>query len=138
MCMKAYPLELRSRIVEAVDRQTQTIEEVADIFGVTERYVYKLLKMRRDNSDLSPRPHGGGAAAKLDQPKLRQLSALVAELPDSTLDELRDGLRRRCRVQVSLNTLWRALQQLGLTLKKSPARRAKPNRKSALPSARNK
>ena len=49
--MKPYPLELRQRIVEAVDQQYNTIAEVAEIFGVTERYVYKLLKLRREVRD---------------------------------------------------------------------------------------
>ncbi len=134
--MKPYPLELRQRIVAAVDQQAQTIAEIADLFGVTERYVYKLLWLRRETGDLAPLPHGGGAQAKLDEPKLRTLAALVAESPDATLEELRDGLRRRGRVQVCVNTVWRALQQLNLTLKKRPAGRAKPNRKSARSSAK--
>lgn len=135
--MKAYPQELRLRIVEAVDQQTRTIAEVADIFGVTERYVYKLRQLLRETGDLAPRPHGGGAAAKLDAAKLLKLTALVAEFPDATLAELRALVRRRCRVRVSLNTVWRALPQLDLTLKKSLAGRAKPARRNGPPSARN-
>jgi len=135
--MKPYPLELRQRLVAAVDQQVHTIAEIADLFGVTERYVYKLLRLRRETGELAPLPHGGGAQAKLDEPKLRILAALVAESPDATLAALRDGLRRRSRVQVCVNTVWRAVQQLNLTLKKRPAERARPNRKSARPSARN-
>ncbi len=136
--MKPYPLELRQRIVAAVDQQAQTIEAVSVIFGVTERYVYQLLKLRRETGELAPLPHGGGAPAKLDAPKLHTLAALVAESPDATLEELRELLRRRCRVHVCVNTVWRALQQLKLTLKKSRAAPAKPARQSGRPSARNK
>lgn len=135
--MKPYPLELRQRIVTAVDQQAQTIAEIADLFGVTERYVYQLLRLRRENGDLAPLPHGGGARAKLDETKLGTLAALVAEFPDATLEELRELVRRRCRVKVCVNTVWRALQQLKLTLKKSRAAPAKPARKSAPPLARN-
>ena len=42
--MKPHPLEFRQRIVAAVDQQEHTIEEVAALFGVSERYVYQLLK----------------------------------------------------------------------------------------------
>jgi transposase len=45
--MKPYPLELRQWIVEAVDQQYVAIEEVAEILGITERYVYRLLKLRQ-------------------------------------------------------------------------------------------
>jgi len=81
-------------------------------------------------ADLSPLPHGGGAPLKLDDAKLLELAGLVAEFPDATLDELRELLRRRCRISVSINTVWRGLQQIGFTLKKSPAAPGKPARKS--------
>jgi transposase len=64
--MKPHPLEFRQRIVAAVDQQEYTIEEVAALFGVSERYVYQLLKLRRETGDLSPLPHGGGAPPKDD------------------------------------------------------------------------
>jgi transposase len=54
--MKPHPLELRKRIVAAVDQQEHTIEEVASLFGVSERYVYQLLKLRREIGDLSSLP----------------------------------------------------------------------------------
>jgi transposase len=124
--MKPYPLELRQRIVDAVDKQLGTIEKIAEIFGVTERYLYKLLALRRDTDDLAPRPHGGGAEARLDEPKLLRLAALVAEQPDATLKELTESLNRRRRVRVSLSSVWRGLEKIDCTLKKSPAAPAKP------------
>ena len=136
--MKPHPLEFRQRIVAAVDQQEHTIEEVAAVFGVSERYVYQLLKLRREIGDLSPLPHGGGAPLKLDEAILLELAGLVAEFPDATLDELRELLRRRCRVNVSINTIWRGLQQIDFTLKKNPAAPGKPARKSGRPSPRNK
>lgn len=136
--MKPHPLELRQLIVAAVDQQEHTIEEVAALFDVSERYVYQLLKLRRETGDLSPLPHGGVAVPKLDEAKLLELAGLVAEFPDATLDELRELLRRRCRVSVSVNTVWRGLQQIDFTLKNSRAWRAKPTRKSGPRTARNK
>src|SRR5262249_17831288 len=43
----------------------------------------------------------------LDEPKLLQLAELVAEFPDATLEELRELLRRRCRLSISVNTVCR-------------------------------
>jgi transposase len=131
--MKPYPLELRQRIVDAVDQQRGTVAEIAAWFSVSERYVYQLLHLRRTRGELAPRPHGGGAPAKLDESKRLQLADLTAEFPDATLDELRRLLRRRCRVQVCLNTVWRALQRLDWTRKKRAAGPGKPLRRSAPP-----
>ena len=130
MEVKPYPIEFRQRIVEVVDQQDHTIAEVAEIFGVTERYIYKLLKLRQDLGDLSPRPLGGGAKAKLNDSMLLRLADLVAEFPDATLAELRELLRRRSRVKVSTNTVWRGLKKIDFTLKKRPDAPAKRIRKS--------
>lgn len=136
--MKPYPLELRQRIVEAVDQKTHLLEEISELFGVSERYVYKLLALRRKTGDLAPLPHGGGGKAKMDEAKVLKLAELVGEFPDATLNEFRELLQRRCRVRVCVNTIWRALQQLNCTRKKSLAVPGKPVRKSEPPLGRNK
>lgn len=128
--MKPYPLELRQRIVEAVDQQVGTIDEIADIFQVHSSYIYKLLGQRRDTGELAPRPHGGGAHAKLAVEERGVLVELVADQPDATLDELREGIRQKKRVRVSVSTVWRWLKDLALTRKKSPGGPVKRTRSS--------
>ncbi len=103
--MKAYPLKFRQCIVDAVDQQYDTIEEIAALFGVTERYVYKLLRLRKETGDLAPRPHGGGAKTKLNFRHLLKLAELIAKFPDATLEQLRELLRRCCRLSVCTNTV---------------------------------
>ena len=120
--MKPCPLELRERIVGAVDQQTHTIAELAELFQVTERYIYKLLKLRRDTGDLTPLPHSGGCDPLLDDAKLLQLAHFVAANPDATLKELQTLVRRHCRLEVCLTTIWSALRKLDLTVKKNAPR----------------
>lgn len=134
--MKAYPLELRRRIVNAVDLQDWTIAQIADMFSVTERYVYKLLVQRNETGDV-PRPHGGGAPAKLDEPRILKLNELVTAQPDATLAELCEKLNHRSRQQVSVSTVCRSLQKIDLTRKKSRAVHAKRDRQNARPSPKN-
>lgn len=136
--MEAYSVDLRQRIVDAVDRQLGTYREIADTFGVHESFIYKLLRQRRETGDLSPGPHGGGANAKLDDAQLHLLAELVAEFPDATLQELRQRLKKKKRVKVGVSTVWRGLEKLSLTRKKSPASRRKPMQKSAPPSGKSK
>jgi transposase len=135
--MKAYPLELRRRIVNAVDLQEWTIAQIADMFSVTERYVYKLLVQRNETGDVIPRPHGGGAPAKMDEPRLLKLNELITAQPDATLAELCEKLNQRRRQKVSISTVCRSLQTIDLTRKKSPAVHAKRARQNARPSPKN-
>jgi transposase len=136
--MKPYPVELRERIVAAVDQSEATIKEIADLFNVTERYVYKLLKQQKETGDLSPLPHAGGALPKLTDRQKLQVAELVARLPDATLEQLRRAIEKRLRVQVSVSTVWNVLDVLDLTLKKSPAVRARRIHNSARPSEKGK
>src|SRR5262245_19205308 len=136
--MNSYPLKFRQCIVDAVAQHYDTIEEIAALFGVTERYVYKLLRLRRETGDLSPRPQGGGAKTKLKYRHLLELAGIIARVPDATLEQLRELLRRRCRVSVCANTIWRGLRQIDFTVKKRTVTPAKRARKSARRFARSK
>jgi transposase len=135
--MKAYPLELRRRIVTAVDLQEWTIAHIAEMFGVTERYVYKLLVQRSETGDVVPRPHGGGAPAKLDEPCMLKLNELITVQPDATLAELCQKLNHRRRRKVSISTVCRGLQKIALTRKKSPVVHARRTRQNVRPSQKN-
>ena len=127
--MAAYSLDLRERIVDAVEHDIGSKREIAELFGVHESFIYKLLRQQRERGDLAPLPHGGGAIALLTAARLLKLTAVVANSPDATLAELRAEMRRKSRVTVSLSTICRGLQALGLSRKKSPNSPPKPTRK---------
>jgi transposase len=120
--MKTYSIELRQKIVDAVDQQLGTYQEIAEMFGVAERYIYKLLKQRRETGSLAPLPHSGGAEARLDEEHLLTLAELVARQPDATLEELRQQLRRETKVEASISTVWRGLERIEFTQKKDQTR----------------
>jgi len=121
----------------AVERQVGSKRKIAELFGVHESFIYKLLRQKRDRGDIAPLPHGGGAHAKLSADQLRQLPEVVAATPDATLEELRAQLKKKTRVEVSLSTICRGLQALGLSRKKSPGSLPKPTPKSEPRSKRN-
>ena len=132
----AYSLDLRKRIVEAVERGARTKREIAKLFDVHESFIYKLRRQQRDRGDLAPLPHGGGATPKLTESDLLTLTDLVAETPDATLAELRQQMKQRAGVEVSPSTICRGLQALELTIKKRPGAPPKPTRLKVPPLAR--
>jgi len=113
--MKPYSMDLRQRVVEAYENGEGTHEELAEVFCVSLSWIEKLLRRWRETGSIAPKPHGGGRQAKITGKKLERLEALVEETPDATLEEL----RRKCRVDGSIMSVFRALKRLGITLKKS-------------------
>ena len=122
----AYSLDLRKRIVAAVERGVETKRALAEFFGVHESFIYKLLRQQRERGDLAPLPHGGGASAKLTEANRTILFELVAATPDATLAELAQQLQKKTRLTVSQSTICRGLQTLTLTVKKRPSAPPKP------------
>jgi transposase len=116
--MAAYSLDLRERIVEAVERQGGSKREIARLFGVHESFLYKLLRQKRERGDLAPLPHGGGAQAKLTAENWQQVASWIEATPDATLAELQEQVQRKLRVRVGVSTVWRGVERLGVTRKK--------------------
>ena len=58
-----------------------------------------------------------GCDPKLGEGEREELAKLVEETPDATLEELKKKLSK----PVSISTICRTLQQMSLTLKKSPS-----------------
>jgi len=117
--MKAYSLDLRQRVLKVALSGEHTIAEVADLFGVGTTFVNKMLGLHREGADLAPRPHGGGQKARLSAAHHKLLRAEIRRRNDATLSELRSHLAEQAQVSISIATLGRVLQQLGLPRKKS-------------------
>ena len=109
--MKAYSMDLRTRVLAACDGGQPT-KTVARSFGVSPAWVRRLKQHRRERGDAVPRMGGGSRGRQIDRDRLAQL---VREQPDATLAELRD----RLGVTVSVWSVCRALKQLKLSYKKS-------------------
>jgi transposase len=115
--MISYPKELRVRVVAAVEQGEQSIPEIASLFSVGITFVKKMLRLHRAGDDLEPR-YGGGPAPSLKEPERALLCEQIAGQPDASLEELRKVLVEKRQVSVSLATISRALQELGLPRKK--------------------
>jgi transposase len=107
-------LDLRERILAAVDHHEGSIRWVARVFRVSTSLIVRLLQRRRRAGTIAPESHRGGRPPALGPDDLERLAALVREQPDATLEQLKKRGGFRC----SLKTLWYALDRLGLTRKK--------------------
>src|SRR5688572_6775233 len=116
--MAAYSMDFRKRVAHACDRGLP-VAAVATQFEVSVAWVYRLLQRRRETGSISPRKQTKFRGRSLSSDEERRLVALITVKPDATLAELQQALPDRA----ALSTLWRAIDRLGLTVKKNGTRR---------------
>lgn len=110
--MLAYSIDLRSRVLKACDDGMKT-RAVAKTFHVSESWVRRVKQVRREEGRVDPLPQRRMQTCKL-APFYEAIRELIAAQPDLTLAEI----RRKLDLVVSLATLWKAVDDLGLTVKK--------------------
>lgn len=115
--MAPYSMDLRTRVLADCDAGLDS-KAVAAKFRVSRSWVDRVKQRRRETGEVAPRPQTVFKTQAFAGQEDR-LRALVAAQPDRTLAELRDVLRSAA----SLSSLWRALDRLGLTVKKNRSRR---------------
>jgi transposase len=113
----AYSMDLRERVIEDVDAGLSS-KELAARYHVSRAWVDALKQRRRETGSIEPLKQTKFRHRVLDGQDDR-LAALIAAQPDATLVELRDALR----TAAGLATIWRAINQLDLTVKKNGTRR---------------
>lgn len=126
--MKAYSLDLRERIIQAV-QEGCTPEEAAALFAVSSATVRRYLRRLRLGGSLRPKPRPGRPRT-IAEPEAEELRAQVAAAPTATLAEHCRQWQTRGQRRVSVATMCRALAHLGLTRKKGrsmPKNKTRPS-----------
>jgi transposase len=123
--MKPYSNDLRRKIVEAYESGDHSLEEVADLFGVSLATVKNFLRRKRETGSADALPHAGGKKPSLNEKARTTLRNAIKGNNDLTLKELRKLLKGKHKKEVSLPTISRLLQAIGLPRKKSRSTLAK-------------
>ena len=111
--MEAYSLDLRKRVLARCDAGHGT-KQVAEEFDVSPAWVRRLKQRLREDHTIAPRVRSMPDQHKLKEDDRQELRQLVDQNPDATLAELRKMLGGKA----SVVTVWRALRDLRLSLKK--------------------
>lgn len=123
---RAYSLDLRERVVEAV-LDGLSCAAAAERYSVSVSSAIKWTRRKRETGSAAAAPMGG-KRPKLLEAERDWLLARLAGKPDMTLQALLAEVHGRGS-RVCLDTLWRFLKGLGLSFKKNyTRRRAGPSR----------
>jgi transposase len=113
--MKAYSMDLRERIVQAVlAGMPQAM--AARVFGVGQATVERYLRRHRQG-DLAPR-QSPGRPAEIGVEQTPELVAQLEAAPDATLAEHVATWAEATGVRVSVTTMHRTIRRVGWTRKK--------------------
>lgn len=123
--MKPYSEDLRVRVVGRVEAG-YSVREVAATFGVSVASVVKWSQRKRQTGSVAAKPMGSRMARSLAAQRDWMLARLAAQ-PDVTLRELVAELNTARAVKTSYGSVWRLLNDAGISFKKNPVRqRARP------------
>jgi transposase len=121
--MAAYSIDLRQKILQAYERRLGSQHALAHLFGVSLAFVEKILRQHRTTGSVAPKPHAGGQSPRVNEAVQALIRQLVRAHPDLTLQELCTRIATETGVRVSVPTMCRVLQRLGLPRKKSRSTR---------------
>lgn len=119
--MKAISLDLRRRIIEALEEESSSLK-VAKRFKVSGSAVRKL-RMKMETTGEFAAGKAPGRERLVQGTYERKLRRLVERYPDATLVILCELLADETELAISETTMWRQLRRMGLTLKKNPSTR---------------
>ena len=116
--MKAFSMDLRERIISAVESGQYNQVEVSEQYQVSLSFVEKLCRQQRVTGDITPKRYTPGRKRVLE-PYNAWICTSVNEQPDITLDELCERLEEEHGISVHPSMMWRQVMRLKLPLKKS-------------------
>ncbi len=132
--MKAYSLDLRERVLRAVD-QGRSRAEIVQVFGVSLSTIKRYVKQQRNEGHVQPKAIPGRSPkkrARVEESVLPQLQANA----DATLEQHCAMWEQTYGERVSRWTMSRAIKRLGWTRKKSPLGRRSAMKRSGRPGER--
>ncbi len=117
--MNAYSLDLRLKVLDAVDRGIPR-KEVVRTFGVSMPTLERYLRRRKEGAGLDPgRSPGRTPSICASVEERRLLWKQLEENNEATLEHHRELWERERGTRVSVSTMSRAVSRLGWTFKKS-------------------
>jgi transposase len=115
---KPYSEDLRERVVAAVEGGLSR-RQAAALFNLGISTVVHWVRRFRETGSVAAKPMGGDYRSRLTDERAWILER-IEEVPDLTIEELRDELKRR-GVIVGYGTVWRFFEREDITFKKKRA-----------------
>jgi transposase len=114
----SYSGDLRRRVIIAWEAKEGSQRQLAQRFKVSLSFVRNLLRHYRQNGQIEAKRRGGYQQPTIKNEDLNIIQSLVEEKNDLLLRELCVRYQERTGIRVSIPTMHRAVEKLGLRCKK--------------------
>jgi len=115
---KSYGVDLRERVVAEIEDGMST-HEAAALFSIGVATAGTWARLKRATGDVRPAKQGRPKGSVLDA-HADFILGVLAEAPDTTLDEMVERLREERSVTIVRTAVWKFLDRHGQTHKKRP------------------
>lgn len=132
---RAYADDLRRKLLQAHDRKQGSLQALAERFGVSAGWAWKISAMRRRTGSVERPQQRHGPVSRVTSVVEARLRERVRARPEVTLAELQQQLQRDEGLYLSIGRLWLGLQEMGLRRKKSRSTRKNKIAPKSRPSA---
>jgi len=105
--------------LEAYDRGEGSLRELAERFGVSSPYAWKISAQRKRTGQVERVEQRHGPESKVTGAVEQRLRTWVRQQPDLTLVEIQERLWETARLPVSVPRVWQVLRRMQLRLKKN-------------------
>lgn len=115
----SYSGDLRRRVIDAYEAKEGSQRQLAQRFKVSLSFVRNLLRHYRTSGQIEAKRRGGYLKPMIQDEHLTMVKSLVEAKNDLLLRELCDRFAERTEIRVSVATMHRAVEKLGLRCKKN-------------------
>lgn len=130
---RPYSNDLRRKLLEAYDQGKGNLSELADWFGVSVGWAWKVSASRKRTGRMERPSYRAGAKRRIDE---QALAGVLRRHADATLVELQAELEHKTGLRVSTQHLWRVIKRMGFRLKKSHSTPRNGTRKKTVSGAK--
>ena len=116
---RAYEDDLRRKFLTAYYQGNGSLEELAELFGVSLGWAKKISAQRKHSGQAERIVYQPGPRWRAGSEAQKRVVAWVEAQPDLTLVQLQAKLNNEAGVSISRGRVWYLVRKLGLRLKKS-------------------
>ena len=113
-----YSEDLRKKIIKAIEENKFSKPEIAQLFNVSNNFVYTLCKLHRTTGSVSPKQMGGHTKPKIDPKGESSIRTWLTKEPSLSLPALCEKYQDNFNLSVGTNSMSRTLKRMGMSRKK--------------------